>query len=199
MLNSGETDLAQEQADAALRIQAMDNARPANERKHSNSNAGQMLAGEVALWKKQWASAENHFQAVYKAAPQEFDARDKLALALAEENVAAKKEKALDLAYANCQNNKDNNHGVEAAATLSWVYFRVGKFDLASAAMDAVLRATNGNVANPDVATYLAYILDHNDNGHNGLKYKAKLVLDQVVKSGHPFRMRSEPWNSMKT
>jgi tetratricopeptide (TPR) repeat protein len=192
-IENGNTAFAQEQAEAALTIEAADNARPANERKWPNSSAGRMIAGVTAIWKKQWGDAENHFQVVYKLSPHDFAVRNNLALALVEQNNQTKKDKALELAYANYQDNKDNNNTVESAATLSWVYFRLGKFDLASAAMDTVVRTTNGNVSDPNTATYFAYILDKRDNGRNGMKYQAKRILDNLLmKSGRPFCMQPE-------
>jgi predicted Zn-dependent protease len=185
-LENGETALARDQVKELRRINAI------NPRAKIEDPDALMLCGMVALWEKRWADAEDNFNKVFIAEPNRFDVRNGLALALVEQNGPAKKEKALDLAYANYQNNKDNNHSTEAAATLSWVYFRMGKFDLASAAMDAILRAMNGNVSDPNTATYMAYVLDHNDNGHNGLKYKAKQVLESEIKTGRPFRMKPE-------
>src|SRR5262249_43257183 len=115
-----------------------------------------------------------------------------LALALVEQDDPAKKQRAFDLAYNNYQNNKDNNNALEAASTLSWVYFKTEKYDLASQVMDAVLKATNGQIQNPDTRTYLAKILYHNDNGRNQFKYQAKLALDPIIKSQRPFAMRPE-------
>jgi tetratricopeptide (TPR) repeat protein len=192
-LTNGHTAFAQQQADAVLRLEAADRARPAGKQKWPDSTFGEMVAGETALWKQQWANAENHFQVVYKLSPNDFSVRNALALALAGQNIPAKKEKALEMAYGNYQSNRDNNNNnVEAAATLSWVYFRLEKFDLASAAMDAIVHATGGNIHDPNTATYLAYILCHDDNGHNGKKYKASQILDTIIKSRNTFRMKPE-------
>ena len=184
-LENGEIALAKEQAKQTLRIGA--NGLPADQ----NLDA-LMLNGIVALWEKRWANAQAFFEKAFLVEPTRFDVRNYLALAYVEQSIPARNDKALDLAYANYQNNKDNIHSIEAAATLSWVYFRIGNVDLASAAMDGVLCATNGDVSDPDMATYLAYIFDQNDNGHNGLKFKAKQILENVIKAGRPFRMKPE-------
>lgn len=192
-LENGEMDLAKKQAAEALRIEEADKRLPAARQRYPNSNAGRMLNGFVDIWDKKFDKAQEYFQAVFIEAPNDFAVKNNLALALVEQDEQRKKDRALELAYANYQNNKDNSNALDAASTLSWVYFKLEKFDLASAAMDAVLRATNGNVSNPDTATYLANILFHNDNGHNGMKYKAKLILDQILnKSGKPFSMKPE-------
>ncbi len=191
-LENGEMDLAKEQAKQALRIEEADKKLPPGQQRYPNSNAGRMLNGYVAIWDKSFDKAQDYFEKVFLEAPNDFAVKNNLALALVEQDEQRKKDRALELAYGNYQNNKDNGNALDAASTLSWVYFKLDKFDLASAAMDAVLKATNGNISNPDTATYLANILYHNDNGHNGLKYKAKLILDQIIKSGKPFSMKRE-------
>jgi tetratricopeptide (TPR) repeat protein len=191
-LENGDLDLAKEQVQKAREIEAADSQRPAAQRKYPGSTAGRMLSGYVAIWAKKWQEAQDYFEKVFLETPNDFAVKNNLALALVEQDDQRKQERALDFAYGNYQNNKDNNNALEAASTLSWVYYKLGKFDLASSAMDAVLRATNGNVSNPDTATYLAHILYHNDNGHNGLKYKAKQILDAIIKSGKPFSMKPE-------
>ena len=191
-LENGEMDLAKEQAKQALRIEEEDKKLPANQQRYPNSNAGRMLNGFVDIWDKKFDKAQDYFEKVFLEAPNDFAVKNNLALALVEQDEQRKKDRALDLAYSNYQNNKDNNNALDAASTLSWVYFKLGKYDLASAAMDAVLRATKGNVSNPDMATYLAHILYHNDNGHNGFKYQAKQLLDQIIKTNKPFSMKQE-------
>ena len=150
-----------------------------------------MLNGFVDIWDKKFDKAQDYFEKVFLEAPNDFAVKNNLALALVEQNEQRKKDRALDLAYSNYQNNKDNGNALDAASTLSWIYFKLEKFDLASAAMDAVLKATNGNISNPDTATYLANILYHNDNGHNGFKYQAKQLLDQIIKTNKPFSMEA--------
>ena len=53
--------------------------------------------------------------------PNDFGARNNLALALVEQDDPAKKQRALDYAEANYRDNKDNP---DALSTLGWVYFR---------------------------------------------------------------------------
>ena len=99
-MENGKIAFAKEQAEAALRIEAAD-ADLARDRKYSGSNVGHMLRGLVALWEKDWPEAENDFQKVIVDDPNDFAARNNLALALVEQDDPAKKKKAL--AYAEGQ------------------------------------------------------------------------------------------------
>jgi tetratricopeptide (TPR) repeat protein len=182
-LENGEIEFAKEQAKEALRIEKDD------PKKYAGSTAGRMLSGYVAIWDKKWPQAQDYFEKVFIEAPNDFAVKNNLALALVEQDESKKKERALEYALGNYQANKDN---VEAASTLAWVYFKNEKFDLASAAMDAVIRATGGNVSNADTATYLAHVLYHNGTATNGLKYRAKLILKAILDAKRPFSMKPE-------
>ncbi len=143
-----------------------------------------MLRGNVASWQKDWAEAEHYFEKVILDSPNDFVARNNMALALCEQDDAVKKQRALDYALGNYNANKNNP---DALSTLGWVYFRLGKFDQARLAIEGAVKATNGNISNADTATYLAYILYH-----IGQKYQAKEILESVLKSKKSFSMRPE-------
>ena len=180
-LQKGKLDFAKEQAEAALHIEDTDS-------KYAGSNVGHMLRGEVALWEKKWEDAEKNFQWVILQVPNDFAAKNNLALALVEQNDTAKKQRALDYAEANYRDHKDSP---DALSTLGWVYFRRGQFDLAGMALDQSIKATGGNLSNPDTATYVAHILYHQDKPQT--KWQAKQLLEGiVVKSERPFSMRPE-------
>jgi tetratricopeptide (TPR) repeat protein len=188
-LENGDVELAKEQAKEALRIEEEDRKLPPSSQKWPGSTAGRMLSGYVAIWAKDFPKAEEYFQQVFLETPNDFAVKNNMALALIEQNDPRKQNRALDYALGNYQANKDN---IEAASTLSWVYFKLDKFDLASTVMDAVLRATNGNITNPDTAFYLTKILCQNDNGKNGFKAKAKDILKTFLDSGRSFSMKPE-------
>ncbi len=183
-LEKGKLDFAKEQAEAVLKIEAADAALPVGQQKYKGSNVGRMLRGLVALWQKDWADAEHYFEKVIIDSPNDFVARNNMALALCEQDDAVKKQRALDYALGNYNANKNNP---DALSTLGWVYFRLGKFDQARLAIEGAVKATNGNISNADTATYLAYILYH-----LGQKYQAKEILESVLKSKKPFSMRPE-------
>ena len=85
-----------------------------------------MLSGRVALWEKHWAEAEAFFKEVVSEEPNNFAARNYLAMALVEQNDPAKKSNAQKLAFKNYEADKQN---VDAISTLCWVYYRNGDFN----------------------------------------------------------------------
>jgi len=183
-LEKGQLDFAKEQAEAALRIEAADAALPVPQRKYAGSNVGRMLRGLVALWQKDWADAERYFEKVILENPNDFVAKNNIALALVEQEDTVKKQRALAYAEANYRDNKNNP---DALSTLGWVYFRRNEFDQAGLALDQAVKATNGNLSNADTATYVAHILYH-----QGREWQAKEILDNVLKNARPFSMRPE-------
>ncbi len=182
-LENGKLDLAKEQAKEALRIEETDAALPAGEHKYAGSKAGHMLRGYVALWEKDWPEAENDFQRVIVDDPNDYGARNNIALALVEQEDPAKKDKALRYAEGNY---KDNTKSPDALSTLGWVYFRRGEFDKAGLALDQAIKAAGG-LNNPDTATYAAYMLHHRD-----ADWQAKDLLENILKSKKPFSMKPE-------
>ena len=119
-LEKGKLDFAKEQAEAALRIEAADVACPTEKRRYSGSNVGRMLRGLVALWEKDWPEADRYFEIVILDNPNDFIARNNLALALVEQNDPAKRRRALDYAEANVRDHQNNP---DALSTLGWVHF----------------------------------------------------------------------------
>ena len=144
---------------------------------------GHILRGLVALWEKDWTVAEDNFQNVLFASPNDFVARNNIALALVEQDDPAKKNKALTYAQINY---KDNDKSPDALSTLGWVYFKRGEFDQAGLALDQAIKAAGG-INNADTATYAAHILHHRERD-----WEAKQLLEGLVKSDRPFSMRPE-------
>jgi len=147
----------------------------------------------VALWAmdkgnlpfaKEQADAERDFETVILQVPNDFGAKDKLALALVEQkDDTAKQRRALDYARSNYSANDKNP---DALATLGWVYFRLGDFNSAKLALEQGIRAAGG-LNNLDTATYWAYILHHADRD-----WDAKEILKNLLDSERPFYMRRE-------
>ena len=155
------------------------------DQKYSGSNVGHMLRGLVALWEKDWPEAEQQFQEGHpRRYPNDFVAKNNIALALVEQDDPAKKKRAL--AYAE-GNYSANNKSPDALSTLGWVYFRRGEFDEAGVALEEAIKATGGNMNNADTATYVAHILHHQDQD-----WQAKELLENILKSDRPFSMRPE-------
>jgi len=180
----GKLNMVKDQAEAALRIEAADNALPPDQRKYAGSTVGRMLRGLVALWEKDWPEAEKYFEKIILESPNDFGARNNIALALVEQNDLTKKKRALDYAEANYRDNKNN---ADALSTLGWVYFRRNEFDQAGLALDQAIKAAGGNLTNADTITYVAHILYHRDR-----KWETKALLEEILKSDRPFSMRPE-------
>ena len=96
-LDKGKLAFAKEQAEAALKIEASDKSR------YGGSGVGHMLRGVVALWEKDWVEAERDFKALIDDNPNDFGAKNNMALALVEQDDDAKKMKALRYAEGNYQ------------------------------------------------------------------------------------------------
>jgi tetratricopeptide (TPR) repeat protein len=186
-LGRGSLGLVKEQAQAALEIEKADAARSPSGRRYSGSPVGRMLRGLVALWEKDWPEAEQYFEKIILESPNDFGARNNIALALVEQDDTAKKKRALDYAEANYRDNRENNRAVEALSTLTWVYFRRNEFDQARMAFEATVKAAGGNLNSLDTITYAAHIFHH-----QGEDWNAKRLLDGIVNSKRPFAMRPE-------
>ena len=173
----GKLDLAKEQAEAALRIEAADPAR------YGESFVGRGLRGMAALWEKDWQTAEVNFQKIILQSPADFVARNNLALALVEQDDSAKKQRALDYAEANARDNQNN---ADALSTLGWVHFRRGEFDQAGSALEQAVKAAGGLVT-PRMATYAAHVLHQRQQD-----WAAKNILENLLKIDRPFSMKPE-------
>ena len=101
-LERGNLALAKEQAEGALRIEA------SSAEKYGGSHLGRILLGLVGLWEKTWTAAERCFQEVLTRSPNDFAARNNIALALVEQDDAAKKQRALECAEANMRDGSRN-------------------------------------------------------------------------------------------
>ncbi len=112
---------------------------------------------------RDYKTAEAQLDALYAKNPINFAVSNNLALVLAEQAEPAKKERALQLAMLNFNNNKQNQQlAVEAAATLGWTYYKAGKLAEAEQALQAVIQS---NQLTPDSAFYVAKVLS--DRGRN--------------------------------
>ncbi len=176
-LENGKLAFAKEQAEAALRIEASD------PKKYSGSKVGHMLRGRVALWEKDWPEAERNYKAIVNENPNDFGAKNDMALALVEQDDGAKKKRAL--AYAE-GNYSVSNRSPESLLTLGWVHFRRNEFDQAGVFLNAALEATGGKM-NADTAAYVAHILHHQQKD-----WQAKEILTVALGSNRPFSMRPE-------
>jgi tetratricopeptide (TPR) repeat protein len=169
-LENGDIAFAREQAEAALRIEKSDG------KTHPWSTVGHMLRGVVALWEKDWPTAEDQLGVLINQCPNDFAAKNNLALALVEQNDPRKKRLALEFAEAYSESYPNNP---DALSTLGWVHYRRNEFDKAAAALDQAAKAfyDSGKPIDPDTVTYRAHVLYQ-----QGKKWEAKEVLEKIWK-----------------
>lgn len=182
--DQGDIPKAKLQAEAALRIEADDARRFLKDRIYRHSSVGSLLRGRVALWEKDWPAAEFYFEKVVLECPMEVTARNGLALALAEQDYPAKKQRALDYAEVTCRNITKSS---ETLSILGWVCFRCDEFDRAGAAFGQVVEMDGGNITDLDAVTYIAHWLQR-----SGEEWKAKAILAEILQFDRPFSMRPE-------
>ena len=161
-----EIDEADKQAKAALKIDP-------------KSMYAKLIAGNVALFKNDWPVAEKYFKEVLAESPNNFDASNNLALALAEQDDRRKQESALQYARMNAQMNPK---GVEPYSTLGRVLFRLGRVKEAE---QAFLTASKNGQIPPDTAFYLAEIFVENGNKDQAIKLLESALKSKLLFSRH--------------
>ena len=144
-LENGDIALAKEQAKEALRIEARTRRTPRT-RSIAGSTAGRMLSGYVAIWDKNWQEAQDYFEQRLPGSPQRLCREEQPGLGPHRAGRSARRRTGpWNMPSATTRPTRTTSR----RSTLSWIYFKQEKYDLASLAMDAVIRATGGNVANP--------------------------------------------------
>ncbi|MCX7427717.1 MAG: tetratricopeptide repeat protein [Planctomycetia bacterium] len=167
---AGEFDQARAQIDIALTLDA-------------NSPEAKLLAGNIAIYQKDYPTAEKCFKQVLVESPSNFAASNNLALALCEQDDKAKQELALQYAKMNAQLYQKE---VEPLSTLGRVFFRLGRM----AEADQVFRqvAASGKSLSPDTAFYIADLYAATNRADD-----AKKLLENALKTTGPlFSLRKE-------
>lgn len=113
----------------------------------------QRLQGSIARLRKDYATAEQHLEAVYRKFPDDGQTLNLLALVLAEQSDEAKVMRALQLATVNARQFPDS---LDALVTLGWVYFKAGRVEEAEKALSA---AAVGRQVSSDIAYMCARVL----------------------------------------
>lgn len=172
-LDSGKLTEAKTQAAEAMKID-------------EKSLEAKLVAGVIALFQKDYKTAEAYFQDVHLQQPDNFASSNNLALALCEQTDADGKPDPVKLrramVYA-AQNVQQNNRSPEAASTLGWVCYKAKDLDRAEQALRQA--ASLGNLR-PDTAFYLAQVAY--DRGNKEL---AKNLLIETLKN-RSFAMKPE-------
>lgn len=167
-LETGNLDEAKKQADEALRVAP-------------DSLEGKLVLGLVARLQKDFVKAESLLSEAYLASPDNFTARNQLALVLSEQGDEGKRKRGLALAEDNAQRFSQSP---EAAATLGWLYLKDGKLDRAEKAMQV---ATSTGVVTPDTAYYLGKL-----SAERKQNVEAKRWLEKAIESTAPFFYRDD-------
>lgn len=140
--------------------------------------------GNVALFRSDFAQAQQAFQEVVRQSPIDSEAVNGLALALCEQNDPEKKKLALQYATSNVQ-KQDNNR--EFLATLGWTLLQAGETDKAKQILQQ--SAADGQL-NAATAYYFAVLLAQNQQND-----EAKKLIEAALASKAPFFKRQAAVN----
>ncbi len=138
-LEMGDLDQAEKEAEAAAQLEP-------------TSLPAKVLRGVIALFKQDYRTAATHFESAHLQAPDNFEAKNNLALALAEQDDKAKKQRALAFAQ---ENARLFSQRPEAISTYGWALYQAGRIAEADKVMQQLLRSGNFTA---DTAYYIAQI-----------------------------------------
>jgi superkiller protein 3 len=168
MLDRGRIDDAVQHADAALRLDP-------------GSVDGKRLRGLVYRYQREFARAEEIFEALYRDSPGDFFVSNQLALSLAEQADGKKLARAKQLAEVNTR--QWPNLG-DAHATLGRVYYLLGQWNDAERVMQT---ASGSGKLSSDSAYYYACILEQTRKPDD-----ARKLLRAALDASGPFLFRRE-------
>jgi tetratricopeptide (TPR) repeat protein len=134
-----------------------------------------MQRGFIARQLKEYADAETHFSKMLDRSPSHFEAMNQLALVLVEQDVAAKKDRALQLAELNVRRAPDSSF---ALSTLGWVHYKMGNRQKAEQALR--LAASKPSVRT-ETLYYLLRVLWENGRKEDALRVaeRARSAFDE--------------------
>jgi tetratricopeptide (TPR) repeat protein len=170
-LQVGRLDDAQTQAAAAVQLD-------------STSLSAKIFRGVVAIFQKDYMTAERYFDLASLQSPRSFAASNDLALALIEQNDKTKQRRALEYAESNMRKYQQTPQAAEAYSTYGWVLYKLAKLDEAEKFLNAAV--SSGQVS-PDTAYYCARVAK--DRGRDA---QAKQWLENALESTLPFALRPE-------
>jgi Flp pilus assembly protein TadD len=127
------------------------------------------------------AGAQTILEPLHRDLPADPAVANLLALALIEQDDAAKRARGAQLAEVNAA-QFPRSHDV--LATLGWAYYRAGRLDQAEEKLNA---AVNGVRASPDVAYFFARVI-----ADKGRKEDARKLLESLTKQPGPFAHRDD-------
>ncbi len=134
----------------------------------------------VARFSGDLKTAEQHLNEAFNQNPGSFPISNQLALVLIDTQDAEKRRRAQQLAEMNYRQYEQN---AEAASTLGWVYWRLGRDREAEQALGAVLRSQQ---LSADSAFYVATIFAERDRLTD-----ARQILEVALSQPQPFANRA--------
>ncbi len=143
-----------------------------------------VFRGVVALFKKDFPSAERYFEAAYSKKYDHFPAKNNLALALCEQADPTKKKRALQLAS---ENVRLHPKSAEAMSTYGWVLYQNNKLPEAERALRQA--ASSGGLS-ADTAYYVAQVMA--ESNRENAKAGAIQLLESSITTKRPFSKREE-------
>ncbi len=148
----------------------------------SNSLAAKIISGNIAIFQKDYATAEQFLKDAHLQSPSNFTATNNLALALAEQDDEAKQRQAIEYADINVRLHSKQT---EPWSTLGWALYRAGRIDEAERALR---QAAQFKRLSPDTAYYIARV-----DADRGRKDEAINILEKAIQSTSPsFSKREE-------
>jgi len=174
-LEMGNLDAAEKNATAAMQLDP-------------KSLPAMILSGVVALFRQDYRKAEQDFQLALLEKPGNFEAKNNLALALAEQDDETKKRSALAYAKENAQLFPQRT---EAVSTYGWALYQAGQVAEADRIMQQLLRSGNFTA---DTAYYIARIaMDQ------GRQDQAKQLLEAALDKARLFSRKPDAEALLKT
>jgi tetratricopeptide (TPR) repeat protein len=170
-LQSNQSGLAKQYAEAATKMDP-------------DSLEAKQMRALVARFSGDMATAEKLLNDAFIQSPGNFGISNQLALVLIESNDKQKQNRALQLAEVNARQYQNS---AEAASTLGWVYYNMGRAAEAQRALQAVV---NSRQISSDAAFYLATMLENQGRVNEALQ-----ILQEALANPQPFANRSNATN----
>ncbi|HEY4759845.1 MAG TPA: tetratricopeptide repeat protein [Thermoguttaceae bacterium] len=167
-LENGQLDEAQTRAKTAMQIDP-------------KSLEAKIIRGTIALFQKDYKSAEDYLESAHIQSPGNFSAYNNLALALIEQKDQSKKRRALEIAEGNVRQYRNSS---DAASTLGWILYKLGRLEDADTALQTAISA---GTFSADTGYYAAVVASE-----RGRKEEAKRLLQMALKSTSPFPMKQD-------
>lgn len=177
-IQTNQLNLAENYAESAIKLDP-------------NSVDARVIRALVARFSEDYKTAEAMLLEAFNKAPGSFTVSDQLALVLVESDDKESKNRALQLAEVNFRQYQQNP---QAAATLAWVYYRLGRAGEAGRLLNAVMQSQQ---VSADSAYYVARVL-----ADQGRSVEATQLLEAALANPQPFANRlnaSDLLNELRT